>query len=261
VTGLERSIRGCGAANVDPVCASPCLQGMLRMSVPLHRDMLKRQTFDYGSRSMLRRQVAHLLAVVLSGTMAGACGSSGSAPVPEIGLSFKLAQHAFLEYGTEAHVMVGTRAARYRDDTGYMPLEVAIANARVRTLVLTLGSFTLVDAAGGRYSAVDAKELRQRYRFLDMDRTVLSELADMAASVFDGFGVYPSKFTPTQRAMPATPTTLSLVRETALLPQREYLVDYVYFPKPQNGILGQRFDLLLFSPSLADSVLVTFAVR
>ncbi len=94
-----------------------------------------------------------------------------------------------------------------------------------------------------------------------MDRTALSELADMAASVFDGFGVYASKFSPTQSAMPASATTLSLVRETAWLPQRHYLVDYVYFPRPQKGMLGQRFDLLLESPSLADSVMVSFVVR
>ncbi|NIM01294.1 MAG: hypothetical protein GTN89_12530, partial [Acidobacteria bacterium] len=48
-------------------------------------------------------------------------------------------------------LIVDTRATRYREQSPYIPLEIAIANNGLRQIALTRESFTLIDEAGNRY--------------------------------------------------------------------------------------------------------------
>ena len=197
--------------------------------------------------------------------MITACATTTSRRADEAGdeasLSFRASTFVFIEYCDLATVAVGTRAARYRDNDDFMPVEISVANENVRRLVVTRESFTLIDEDGNRYAVADARDLRRGYRFLDMDRTTLSELPDVTSSTFDAFRPFPSKFTPTFDAIPPDRLTLVAVRDTVILTRLSYLVDYIYFPKPVGGITGHRFDLVFKSLSIPDSVRVTFAVN
>ena len=179
------------------------------------------------------------------------------------GLDRKLSTFAFIEEGEVLSFIVGTRAARYREKSAYMPLEICIGNRGLRKLTLTRESFTLVDEEGNRYPVASPRELMEGYEFLDFDRQSLAELDGIIFNKFATFTRYPSKFSPTRTSNPGR--TLSgaseLVRDRVALPRFGYLLDFIYFPLPQTGLLNRRFELFLESPDLEDPVFVTFIVK
>jgi hypothetical protein len=171
-------------------------------------------------------------------------------------LDRKLSTFAWIERGDLLTLIVSTRAARYRDGAGYMPLEISLANTGMRRLSLTRESFTLIDEEGNRYPCAGPSELMREYNFLDLDRS--QALADLGGLIFDRFASYnryPSNFSPTRSA------STSVVRDRLVLPKSGYLLDHIYFPEPSTGIKGHRFDLFLNSPELEDPVFVKFEVR
>jgi len=170
------------------------------------------------------------------------------------GLDRKLSTFAFIEEGDLVTFVVGTKAARYRDNTPYMPVEIALANTGVKTLLVTREGFTLVDEQGNRYPAASPPELINGYEFLDLDRESFSELNSILTSKFAAYQRYPSKLSPTRELGP-------IVRDNVALPKFGYFMDYVYFPKPATGIKGHKFDLFLASSTLPDPVFVKFAVE
>ena len=170
------------------------------------------------------------------------------------GLDRKLSTFAFIEEGDLVTFVVGTKAARYRDGTAFMPVEIALANTGVKSLLVTRELFTLVDEQGNRYPAASPTELIQGYEFLDLDRESFAELRSILTSKFAAFQAYPSKLSPTRELG-------AIVRDNVTLPKFGYFIDYLYFPKPATGIKGHKFDLFLASPSLPDPVFVKFAVE
>jgi len=91
-----------------------------------------------------------------------------------------------------------------------------------------------------------------------MDRG-LAELQDILFNRFAVYTPHPSKFSPTRTVSP-DPFVSNLVRDQVVLPKFEYLIDFVYFPKPKTGLLNHRFDLFLKTPELEEPVFVKFAV-
>jgi len=153
-------------------------------------------------------------------------------------------------------MIVGTRPARYRDGANYVPLEIAVANNGVKYLTLSRESFTLIDAQGNRYPCAGPRELLDNYEFLDLDRS--PNLAELEGLVYDRFAAqerYPSSFSPTRTAITGT------VRDRMSLPRHGYLVDYIYFPRPTDGVLDKRFDLFLSAPELEQPVFVKFEIQ
>ena len=204
--------------------------------------------------------------VVTAGLIWATAGCGARQPMrgqPADDLDRKLSTFVFIEEGDLLSFIVGTRAARYRDESPYMPLEVAIGNRGLKKLTLTRESFTLVDEQGNRYPAASPRELMESYDFLDLDRQSLAELDEIIFNKFATFTRYPSKFSPTRTSNPLR--TLSggseLVRDMVALPRVGYLVDFIYFPAPQSGLLGRRFELVLESPDLEDPVFVKFVVK
>jgi hypothetical protein len=186
---------------------------------------------------------------------AGACATRQRIQGQEVsGLDRKLSTFAFIEEGDLVTFVVGTKAARYRDNTPYMPVEIALANTGVKTLLVTREGFTLVDEQGNRYPAASPTELINGYEFLDLDRESFSELNSILTSKFAAYQRYPSKLSPTRELGP-------IVRDNVSLPKFGYFMDYVYFPKPATGIKGHKFDLFLASSTLPDPVFVKFAVE
>lgn len=172
----------------------------------------------------------------------------------------RLSRFSYIAEGVGATLVVGTQAARYREDTGYLPVEIAVANTSGDGLRLTRESFTLRDERGRQYRAATPAELIEGYGFLDMDRSALSELTSVAASTFSGYHPTPSKLSPTREIRSAGAFTEDAVRGVAVLPVFTYIVDFLYFPKPGTGIKGHRFELMLDAPALPEPVVVSFVV-
>jgi hypothetical protein len=173
-------------------------------------------------------------------------------PAPDV--DRKLSTFAFIEEGKLATFVVGTRPTRYRDNAGYVPVEIAIANRGVKTLSLTRESFTLADENGNRYPCASPKELLANYDFLELDRN----LAELSGTVFSRFGAmtgYPTMLSPT-RAPEAR-----VVTDSVELPKFGYMLDMLYFPMPATGLIGHKFELSMTAPELTDPIFVKFEVK
>lgn len=196
------------------------------------------------------------LAVLLVLAAAGCVSQQKVVGQETTGLDRKLSTFAWIENGDLVTLIVGTRPARYREAAPYLPLEISIGNRGVKYLTLSRESFTLVDAQGNRYPCAGPKELLEGYEFLDLDREPsLAELAGLVSDRFAAFTRYPASFSPTRTAVTGT------VRDRMSLPRFGWFVDFIYFPHPPGGVVGQRFDLFVDAPELEDPVFVKFEIR
>ena len=173
-------------------------------------------------------------------------------------LDRKLSTFAYIEQGDLMTLIVDTKATRYRENSPYIPLEIAIANNGLRQIALTRESFTLIDEEGNRYPAASPRELIEGYEFLDLDRNQLAELDGIIFNKFAAFARYPSMFSPTGGYSFGRS---NLVRDLVSLPRFGYLLDFIYFPAPKNGVLGKRFELFVNAQQLEDPVFVKFEVK
>ncbi len=205
----------------------------------------------------MRDRTAAVAALVL-GIAVASCAGTPMAGRRVAGLDRKLSAFAFIEEGDLVTFIVDTRAARLREEGGYVPLEIAIANRGLRQLTLTRESFTLVDAEGNRYPCAAPRELLDGYEFLDLDRRI-AELEDIVSNRFVNFTRYNSQFSPT-RGVPDNPVASTIVKDQVVLPKFGYLLDMIYFPRPKTGVLNQHFELFVTAPELPDPVFVKFAV-
>jgi len=111
------------------------------------------------------------ICLVASVLLLAACaGRSDLRGQTATGLDRKLSTYAFIEDGDLLDLIVGTRPARYRDDSSFMPVEISIANRRLKQLTLSRESFILVDEEGNRYPCASHQELLEGYAFLDWER-------------------------------------------------------------------------------------------
>ena len=206
----------------------------------------------------MRRTTVWIGAVLVGCMLAGACGMRRPMRGQETsGFDKKLSTFAYIEQGDILTLIVDTRPARDKDESSYVPLEIAIANHGLRKLTLTLESFTLIDGEGNRYPAAGARELLESYDMLDFDRN-LGELEGIVFNRFAAMTRYASNFSPTRTVSVGGS---SLVRDSVTLPRHGYLLDFVYFPAPKTGVRDQPFELFLDSPDLAEPVFVKFEVR
>lgn len=173
------------------------------------------------------------------------------------GADRKLSTFVYIEEGKIGTLLVGTRAAQYRREDAYVPLEISVASRALPQLTLTRESFTLVDDTGRRYPCASPAELLSRYEFLDLDRR-LQEIAEIVFNRYSAYTRYPSQFSPLRRGSSA-PGTSTLVRDAVYLPRYGYIIDMLYFPMPEGGIAsGRRFELFLDAPELEQPIYCTF---
>jgi hypothetical protein len=204
------------------------------------------------------RRTAWAVVLVLGLAMGGCASRQPIRGQEASDLDRKLSTYAFIEEGDLVTVIVGTRATRYREETAYIPLELCISNNGLKRLILTRESFTLIDEEGNRYPAASPRELMEGYDFLDLDRDRLAELEGIIFNKFAAYTRYGSKFSPTHGANVGGE---NLVRDLVSLPKFGYIMDFVYFPAPQTGLKGHRFELFVESPDLPDPVFVKFIVE
>jgi hypothetical protein len=205
---------------------------------------------------------SRLVVVAALVLVAGSCTERRPAPGEKVnlaGLDRKLSTFAFIEEGKLVSFIVDTRPTRYREEGGYIPLEICVANRGLKKVSLTRESFTLRDQDGNEYPCAGPKELIEGYEFLDLDRR-LAELREIIFNRFGAFTEYPSKFSPT-RLGPANTLDSTIVRDSVGIPQFGYIVDYIYFQRPKAGVVGKRFELFMKARELPDPVFVKFAVQ
>ena len=162
----------------------------------------------------------------------------------------KFGLEAFVEDGELVTLIVGTRVAKMKHDRGAMPVEIAVVNKGLPGLELTAESFVLIDEEGNRYAAAARKELSRIYGNTDVDR----RLAVLPVSVRRTFASY----TPFLGSMTSS-FGRPIVRRVQLS-RFSYLLDFIYFPTPETGIRGRKFELFMDAPQLQDPVFVRFAV-
>ena len=92
----------------------------------------------------MRRPATLALLLLLSLLAASCAGNRKAAPSEVGGLDRKLSTFAYIEDGNLVALVVGTRAARYREEAAYMPVEVVLANGQPGTTAV--GTWT---ASGG----------------------------------------------------------------------------------------------------------------
>jgi hypothetical protein len=204
---------------------------------------------------------SRLVVVAALVLVAGSCAERSAVPKQKVnlaGLDRKLSTFAFIEEGKLVSFIVDTRPTRYREEGGYIPIEICIANRGLKMLSLTRESFTLRDQDGNAYPCAGPKELIDRYDFLDLDRN-LAELRDIVFNRFGAYIQYPCRFSPTRDA-PASVLDSTIVKDSVAIPRYGYVIDYIYFPRPKTGVVGKRFELFMNAPELPDPVFVKFAV-
>lgn len=198
-----------------------------------------------------------VLAIVVLAGMAGAAtgciigGRQRRAPRPGE-LDFKLGPFTYLEEGRLIGLAVGVEAARYREKEAYLPLAVCLANRDAPTLKLSRESFILQDESGRRYPLVPASDLRSGYAMVSLDRTFTTTFS-MCVTHYPNFTRIESNFFP-------DPAFGGTVIDRLELPRVHATMDLLYFPMPDGGILGRRFELHVNAPGLPDEVFVKFLI-
>ncbi len=194
-----------------------------------------------------------LVTVLASLLFSFACSSQSHEEFKEAqDLNPKLNLTSYIEDGKLMTIVVNTKVARIRHEEGYMPLELALANKGLAGVTLTKESFRLVDSEGRSYPAVGADELKRNYKKLTVDRRV-GDLISFARGRFQTYEQISSNWTPTFDNGVERPE-LHLSRNT-------WAYDYLYFPRPETGVRGQRFELHVDSPELPHPILLKFKVR
>lgn len=198
-------------------------------------------------RSQIVAVVSLAALVLLSGCAAGSYAARTDGPP----LDPKFSLSSYIEEGASVAFIVGTRPAGIVKDAEYMPLEIGVANKGMSVLTITPESFVLVDEAGNRYPAVSSEELYREYRRVDVDRR-LGEIFPVMRGKFQIYSIVPSNFTPSFDF----PTALL----KPVLNRYTMIYDLIYFPRPENGTQGRRFELFLSAPELESPVFVQFRV-
>jgi len=160
----------------------------------------------------------------------------------------KLATFIFKEEGKYYLMTVGVNATRFHDKDLFVPLTVVLANRTTTPLSLTRESFTLVDPIqGSRYGLASIDEVRRQGKQL-FDRRLMD--FDHLALKLGAYQQLPSNFFP----------STELLNDNLELHQFQYLLDNLYFPRPEGELLGKSFELHINARGLQAPLFVVFTV-
>lgn len=167
-------------------------------------------------------------------------------------LDYKLGPFTYMEEGKLVSLAVGTEATKEREKEKFIPLHLAFANRGAPTLTITRESFTLQDENGKRYPLASLQEVGDTYGPSQMDRHFTTTF-DMFRSRLTTFDRVDSNFFP-ERA------SGRLVIERVEVPRFYYLLDLLYFPHPDDQVVGRRFELHVKPTGTEDEFFVKFLV-
>lgn len=166
--------------------------------------------------------------------------------------SFKLSPFNFKDEGSLILLVVGTQAAQYNVKEKYFPLFVTLANKGAPTLRVTRESFSFEDSLGKRYSPLPLEIVQAEYHRGEFDRKLFRDNYQFIGASVERYTPIPSNFYPS--------VTRGIVHDDIQLPRFGYMSDLLYFPVPEEGILGGPFHLSFKTPEIEEAVVVTFVV-
>jgi hypothetical protein len=177
-----------------------------------------------------------------------------STPNPNVVSPFskKLSTFNYKDEGTLVLVVLGQEAAQYNVREKYFPLFITVANKGADTLHVTPEAFAFEDSLGKRYSPVPLTVIQKEYHRGDFDRKLFVQNFAFVASSVDRYTPITSNFYPS--------VTRGIVHDNIQLPRFGYMSDLLYFPVPEQGVIGGPFRLYFKTPELSDAVVITFEV-
>ena len=167
-------------------------------------------------------------------------------------LDYKLGPFTYMEEGKLVSLAVGTEATKDREKEKYIPLHFAFANRGAPTLTLTRESFTLQDENGKRYPLASLQEVNQSYGPSAMDRHFTTTF-DMFRTRLSTFELAESNFFPER-------SSGRVVIDRVEVPRFYYVLDFLYFPHPDEQVVGRRFELHVKPGGTPDEFFVKFLV-
>lgn len=200
------------------------------------------------------RRLAAVAALLPLLVVAPACHRRSQIPDPGIPYesgtpSAKLSTFIFKEEGRLYLVTVGVNATRFHDKDPFIPLTVTVANKTTTPIHLHRESFTLVEPIGGaRYGLASVEEVRRQGKtsydnqLMDLDhlQMKLDIYRKSPAVFFPGLG--------------------SVLQDTVELHQFQYILENLYFPHPEGGLLGRTFELHISGKGIEGPLFVVFTV-
>jgi hypothetical protein len=185
------------------------------------------------------------------GLVLGGCAST---PNPNVvsPYSTKLSTFNYKDEGSLILLVVGVEAAQYNVKEKYFPLFVTLANKGAPTLHVTPESFAFEDSLGRKYSPVPLTVIQAEYHRGEFDRKLFRQGFSFTASSVERYTPIASNFYPS--------ITRGVVNDNLQLPRFAYMNDFLYFPVPEQGVVGGPFRLYFKTPELEDAVVVTFEI-
>ena len=191
--------------------------------------------------------------ILLTALAAIGCHRRTSLPDPGIPYdpsapSEKLATFIYKEEGKLYLLTVGVNATRFHDKDLFVPLTVFLANKTTTPLSLTRESFTLVDPVNGsRYGLASVAEVRRQGKQV-YDRRLMD--TEHLLNRMESFNKADSNFFPYE----------GLLIDKVELHQFQYILENLYFPRPEGDLLGKRFELHINAKALAQPLFIVFDV-
>ena len=206
-----------------------------------------------SAREEIEMKRLMLALVVVSLVLSAGCKSALTRKDPRKyeGLDRRLDAFTYIEEGKLVAFAVNTQAARYREAEAYIPLAVGIANKGTETIRLDRESFVLQDEAGKQYPMATYSEINEHYQRVQSDNEFTS-FYEIWAAKWPLYARSRSAFFPVRSA--------ETVQDFVELPPFFAFADYLYFPKPEGGVVGHRFELHAKAQGLPDPVFVKFIV-
>lgn len=168
-------------------------------------------------------------------------------------LSKRLTPFAYFEEG-EYFVAVDTRAAQYSKATSMVPIPIALANLTKTPISVNLEGFYLEAEDGTKYPVVAGESFSRDYNRSRADLRLKDSFLEALQGRFDQ---YPFQaWTP----FPAA-GEISSAQNSVELGRTFWTEATLYFPMPEDGIVGKKLSLVM-SPDGGDkSYVVTFFVK
>lgn len=181
-------------------------------------------------------------------------GGCASTPNPNVvsPYSTKLSTFNYKDEGALVMLIVGVEAAQYNVKEKYFPLFVSLANKGAPTLHVTPESFAFEDSLGRKYSPVPLTVIQAEYHRGEFDRKLFRQNYSFTGTSVDRYTPIASNFYPS--------ITRGVVNDNLQLPRFAYMNDLLYFPVPEQGVVGGPFRLYFKTPELEEAVVVTFEI-
>ncbi len=201
-----------------------------------------------------RRDVSICLLLAVALALAGMACRRGS-DRPPAGVPFatgttsrKLSTFIFEEEGKSYLMTVGVNAARFHDEDDFIPLTVVLLNKTGTRLEITRESFTLIEpTTGARYGLATIAEVRTQGKQL-YDRQLMD--LDFLGFKLQSFDRVDSNFFPGP----------GIVSDQFELHSFNYMLDNLYFPRPEGQLLGKTFELHANAKGLEQDLFVVFTI-